>query len=334
MKHERVFSFPTSVKSVVKIDLSEFLAYPELAKSKSLYDLYERDFFYLPEPGQDIFADLRQRYPAFDEAGRAGLCQDVFGQFDAQIDAKDWALSEDEVIEFLWYRVKKEVDLLADPSLQGDYADYAGRDNARDICKFLLSQFALDYLTEASPLTRMLPGTFGDIQMAIFKIVYDEYGAGNDQHKHSVLFQGTLASLGMATDLAAYRPYILPSVYLYMSYVNRLTADKSLFFRFLGFLFVYEACLIYPTQQQGELLRAVFGPETDTRYFDWHVEIDQGHGVWCVEKALVPIIRRFGVDAAREILRGYHETNALLELCDLEMSQVIRDKRMPQAILK
>ena len=318
----RFFSFPTEVESIVNLHSTEMVSKVVNSQASQLYSHFEEDFLYFPESGDNLQEFLNGRYrPSL--ISRNELCDTVFSQFDTLIDTIDWQLSEDEVIDFFWYRAHKEMKMLEVEGLGADYISIAEKENAGDISKYMMSQFALDYLTEASPLARMLPGTFGPTQMAIFKIVSDEYGSGVLEDKHSVLFQNTLRTLGMSDRLEVYRPDILPSVYMYMCYVNRIATDKRLFLRFLGFLFVYEACLIYPTQQQGRLLKQIFGEVVDTAYFDLHVEIDQGHGVWCVEKMLVPMIKEYGVDAAREILRGYHETLALLSVCDFEMMKVI-----------
>ena len=326
----RFFSFPTEVESIVDVKSSDVLIATLHKRVSSLYDHFENDFFYLPSGDKsDLKGYLNKRYHPSQET-TLSLCDVVFSEFDQLIDASNWDLAESEVIDFFWYRARKEVELLEEQVPGDDYVSLANLPNAKTVSKYLMSQFALDYLTEASPLARMLPGTYGEIQMAIFKIVSDEYGGGDLKQKHSVLFQNTLNTLNMSDDIETYRPHILPSVYMYMCYVNRITTDKRLFLRFLGFLFVYEACLIYPTQQQGMLLRKLFNNNVDTDYFDLHVEIDQGHGVWCVEKVLIPTVLEYGVEAAREILRGYHETLALLSMCDYEMMNAIKSKNINQ----
>jgi hypothetical protein len=322
MEFERIFSFPTTIHSIIpsqEIAKLRELAVPDFRK---LYSLYERDYLYLPEPRNQSLTSWKADYNAQGSVDRNAMSRDLFKIFDNIIDPYQWNIDEREIKSFLWYRVHAEHELLKIPGLSSDYSRIAESRNAAGICRYLLGQFSLDYLTEASPLTRVMPGTYGEVQMGIFRIISDEYGAGHWSDKHSVLFQGTLASLDMPTDVRLYRNNVINSVYMYMCYVNRIAEDKSLFFRFLGFLFVYEACLIFPTQQQGRLLRAVFPKlNVDTRYFDSHVEIDQDHGVWCVEKILLPIIERYGAEAAQDILRGYHETNLLLELCDLEIKE-------------
>lgn len=326
---DRLFSFPTSCERVVDTSSPELIRRVVSDSAAALYNSYERDFLYLPNhPEADLATFLAHRYPDRGEE-RSELCAEVFAEFDRLLETASWKVDAAEAIEFFRYRAEEEINLLQTQELGGTYRHIAQMSEAPAVCRYLMSQFALDYLTEASPLTRVLPGAFGDLQMAIFRIVDDEYGSGRLEHKHSVLFQKTLRSLGMSDELDTYRPHILPCVYMYLCYVNRVCADKRLFARFLGFLFVYEACLIYSTQQQGLLLRQVLGERVDTTYFDLHVSIDTDHGQWCVDKMLVPVIRKYGADAAREILRGYHETLVLLAICEAQISAEVRANALP-----
>ena len=330
----RFFSFPTEIQSIVNTHSAALIERVISNRAQELYGLYEQDFLYLPEQAspnlQQFLADKYQHQ----EKNRFAVCAAVFREFDRLFDTLDWQVNEDEVIGFLRYRIDKEIGLLRRGTLADDYATIAAMPNARPVCKFIISQFALDYLTEASPLTRLLPGTFGNVQMEIFSIIADEYGNGKLSRKHSVLFQKTLRTLDMSDNIDTYRPYILTSVYMYMCHVNRVSCDKRLFLRFLGFLFVYEVCLIYPTQQQGMLLRQVFGDQVNIDYFDVHVAVDQVHGAWVVEKMLIPIIRKYGAAAAREILRGYHETLAFLSVSDFEIMNKVRVGTLPPYCLR
>ncbi|GAB0120274.1 iron-containing redox enzyme family protein [Acidisoma sp. 7E03] len=318
-ENSQLFSFPSHVSDVVHRPIEDLYHTVSLGNAQDLYVEFDSDFLYLP-------ATQKKKLAKKDRSKKVEL---VFGGFDRLVDHQVWTITSAEVLEFFRSRVDEEQKKLRFDGTEKSYLEIIESTQPEQACKFLMSQIALDCLTEASPLTRMLPGSFGELQMAIFKIVSDEYGGGNLNEKHSVLFQKALKSIGMPEVLEFYRPFILNTVYMYLSYVNRVAADKRLYLQFFGFLFVYEACLISATQQQGRMLRKIFGNSVDSTYFDAHVQIDQEHGVWVYEKMLVPLIKSGGSGAAREILRGYHDTNILLSLCDYEVMKAIRALDFP-----
>ena len=62
-------------------------------------------------------------------------------------------------------------------------------------------------------------------QSELFKIFIDEFGYGLYSAKHSTIFKGMLASVGLRTDLHAYWNFYLNSSLVGMNYFNYLTED-------------------------------------------------------------------------------------------------------------
>src|SRR4029453_5340744 len=83
--------------------------------------------------------------------------------------------------------------------------------HAEEAAGLHLIQLALDALTEASAMARNLGGSYGVEQSELFKIFIDEFGYGVYSAKHSTIFRGMLASIGLKTDVPAYWNFYLPS---------------------------------------------------------------------------------------------------------------------------
>jgi len=81
-------------------------------------------------------------------------------------------------------------------------AEHATREQFRKV----VQQFAVDGLTEAQsffPIIMRLPAR---AQMPMMRIVIDEFGCGNPEQAHSLLYQELLAELALPPDCDSYLP--------------------------------------------------------------------------------------------------------------------------------
>jgi quercetin dioxygenase-like cupin family protein len=137
--------------------------------------------------------------------------------------------------------------------------------------------------------------------------------------KHSTLFEDTLESLGMQTEVHAYWQFYHASSLALVNYFHYVTRNKALFFRYLGALFFTEVTLINTAKRQSAMLRSVFGKAVDRTYFDEHHHIDQHHGDMALNRLVAPALERFGDEVAAEVLLGFEQFRLLQREADLDL---------------
>jgi hypothetical protein len=298
------------------------LDYENLAAQRLLTTIYETDMIFLPKSGLDGkwedfhgFYSPTTRY--WGEIARPALERFSFG------------FLEDEVeVSGRWTRdsVEAYVRELTERDFSGpgvaEQAISASSDRARAAQMWLI-QFAPDFLSEASPMIRNALGSYGPAQSEFFKIIIDEYGYGVHDAKHSRLFEQTLESVGMPSDIHHYWQFYLTGSLMMSNYFHLLGKNHEYFFRYLGALYFTETTLVHFCRRAADLLREVFGDEVDVRYFTEHVHIDQHHGSMALEKLILPVIDACGDVVIPEILRGYEEFQTVAEIADDDFARQI-----------
>ncbi len=293
----------------------DILDYSALAANRILATIYETDLVFLPKAG---FADKQADFERFYSTGnrvqgemiRPALEKHVFGFLDDEVEVTGtWTADTMEA----YLRELQKADL-TQPS-PAELAIQKSSDPQRAARNWLI-QFVPDFLSEASPMIRNVLGYYGPVQSDWFTIVVDEYGYGVHDAKHSTLFEKTLESVGLRSDLHHYWQYYLTSSLMMSNYFHYLGKNHELFFRYLGALYYTETMLVDFCRRADELLRAVFGDTADTRYFTEHVHIDTHHGRMALEKLILPIVAECGESVIPEIIRGYEEFQTLAAIAD------------------
>lgn len=295
-----------------------------LSTHRMLLNIYEQDCMFLPENSYDGFWDDFQEFysPESVFAGetiRSALEEKAFGFLASEVDVSGkWTASTatDFFKNFLAEQKEK----------RGEGADTSPVLSAimnsvdpQRCGRHYLVQFASDFLSEASAMARLAPGAYGDVQSAIFNILIDEYGASVHANKHSTLFENMLVSVGLSKDVHCYWQFYQPTALCMTNYFHYLTKNKRFFFRYIGALLYTEASLVNTTKKQSEMMKRVFGPDVDTKYFDEHFHIDQHHGEMALERVIQPAFERFGDSIASEVVRGFLEFQLLEELADADL---------------
>jgi len=196
--------------------------------------------------------------------------------------------------------------------------------HAEEAAGLHLIQLALDALTEASAMARNLGGSYGVEQSELFKIFIDEFGYGVYSAKHSTIFRGMLASIGLKTDVHAYWNFYLTSSLVGTNYFNYLTEDHRGMFRYMAAVTYLEWLFAQGFADTGIMLRAVFGDRVDTKYCDEHAHIDIHHGRMTYENLLLGFARTHGEAVIPDLVRGIEETKLLLKLGDEDFVAQIR----------
>ncbi|AUG77908.1 Cupin domain-containing protein [Kitasatospora sp. MMS16-BH015] len=301
---------------------SEVLHYEGLAAQRILTAIYETDLMFLPKGGfKDKWADFKQYYSpsnrALGEIIRPSMEKFAFGFLEQEVEVSGkWTKAELET----YLRALEERDLTK-PTLS-EIAIEKSADPVR-AAKTWLIQFAPDFLSEASPMLRNVLGYYGPAQSEWFKIIIDEYGYGVHKTKHSHLFERTLESVGLRSDVHHYWQYYLNSSLMVNNYFHYLGKNHELFFRYIGALYYTETALVDFCRRAAELLTKVFGPGVDVEYFTEHIGIDVHHGKMALEKLILPLVEEHGEVIIPEIVRGFEEFQLISDIADRDFAEQI-----------
>jgi hypothetical protein len=85
-------------------------------------------------------------------------------------------------------------------------ADFLANDATREQFRAVVADHALDGLTEAQNFFAAIPRLPIRAQMAVMRVLIDEFGCGNLQRAHSELYMDLLRELDLPTDLASHLP--------------------------------------------------------------------------------------------------------------------------------
>jgi hypothetical protein len=104
----------------------------------------------------------------------------------------------------------REIAQLIEESIQDDdsagrsAADFLANDATRDQFRAVVAEYAVDGLTEAQNFFPAIPRLPIRAQMAVMRVLIDEFGCGNLRRAHSELYMDLLRELDLPTDLASH----------------------------------------------------------------------------------------------------------------------------------
>ncbi len=319
---------PVDRERVAQFDFSRPLSRAEfgtgsaLAAQRMLLNIYETDLIFLPEKN---FAAKSGDFAGFYSNDNKMLGELIRPTLEAHVFsflADEIAVTGRWSIEALNSYLRSLVEAHEQSELDICTAVLASPDPPR-AARSLMIQVAGDFLSEASASARNILGKYGSIQSELFKIVIDDYGYGVHRAKHSTLFEDTLATCGLATDVHAYWQFYLGSSLALNNYYHYVSRDHSKFFRAIGAIAVAEAMFAHSCRKISEMLRTVFGKTVDTYYFDEHYHIDAHHGRMALDHVVAPAISQHGEAVIHDILRGMEELQLITSLADEDfMAQV------------
>jgi hypothetical protein len=297
------------------------LEYENLAANRLLTSIYEADLMFLPQAELAAKWDDFKRYyspsnRALGEAIRPSLERFTFGFLDDEVDVSGTWTTE-SMVEYL-----RSIEQAGGTSPLSEQAITNSSDPAR-AARMWLIQFAPDFLSEASPMIRNVLGNFGPAQSEWFKIIIDEYGYGVHEAKHSKLFEDTLRSAGLRTDVHHYWQYYLASSLMVNNYFHYLGKNHERFFRYLGALYYTETTLVEFCRGAADVLTKSLGPDADVRYFTEHVHIDTHHGRMALENLILPVVEKYGETVIPEIIRGIQEYQIIADLVDRDFADQV-----------
>lgn len=315
---------PVDLKTVQQLDFSspltraEILGTSALAAHRMLLNIYETDLIFLPAAD---FASKRADFSSYysndnkllGELIRPTLEAHVFSFLKDEINVTGkWTVDALQSYRqaILEKHEKSELDICK---------RIVASANPQRAARALLIQLAGDFLSEASASTRNILGKYGDIQSELFKIVIDDYGYGVHPAKHSTLFENTLATCGLMSDVHAYWQFYLSSSLAINNYYHYVSRDHSKYFQAVGAIAMAEAMFSHSCREISRMLRTVFGKPVDTYYFDEHYHIDAHHGRMAFEYVVAPAIARHGDGIIPDIVRGMEELQLLTAISDEDL---------------
>ncbi len=304
----------------------EIMSNKNLLLNKLLLTIYEQDLLFLNANFNE--SNTRNSFNSFydvnfvakGKAIKPLLEKSVFGFLDTEVEiVGHW--DKEKLISYFSETINQQ------EKQTNELCSAINKSSNKELaCKMLLVQMAPDFLSEASAMARTLPGSFSEEQSELMKIFIDEYGYGVYNTKHSTLFENTLSSVGLSTDIHFYYDAYLPSSLMLVNYFHFVCSNKNLWFRYLGALYYTEASIPHFNKQISATLKKIL-PSIDATYFDEHVHIDQHHRRM-INKLIMTSIDKYGSDIITEILKGFESFRFLQSMAELDLIEQIEFMEM------
>ncbi|MGW4566352.1 iron-containing redox enzyme family protein [Streptomyces sp. NPDC004561] len=154
-------------------------------------------------------------------------------------------------------------------------ASYLAEKASREEFALFVREFALDGLTEAQNFFPAVPRLPLRAQMAVMRVLIDEFGCGNERQAHTRLYLDLLAELGLPQDLESFLDTTGEETYQFLNVFYWLTQRADDIAYFLGALAYLEAGIpdAFTVQARAcERLGIGHG-----RYYTEHLHIDTFH---------------------------------------------------------
>lgn len=154
---------------------------------------------------------------------------------------------------------------------------YLEADPVLDHFKELVIHRSAYQLKEADPHSWIIPRLAGRAKAALVEIQIDEYGSGDPDAMHAVLFADTMRALGLDARYGAYI-HSLPGITLAaVNLVTMFGLHRRWRAAGVGHLALFEMSSTDPNRRYGNALRKLgYGREV-TRFYDEHVVADAVH---------------------------------------------------------
>ncbi|WP_432249541.1 iron-containing redox enzyme family protein [Streptomyces sanyensis] len=150
-------------------------------------------------------------------------------------------------------------------------AEHATREQFRVVVR----EFALDGLTESESLLPVVPRLPYRSGMAVFRVLIDELGCGNEDKAHSQLYRDLLAELGMSLELDDYLDTTSAEGFAYVNMFHWLAGRAASPQYFLGAYAYFESSVLYGFQSFARAAQRL--GIRNGGYYSEHLYIDEYH---------------------------------------------------------
>jgi hypothetical protein len=165
--------------------------------------------------------------------------------------------------------------LLAEERSGTPAGEYVAEKADREEFRLVVREFALDGLTEAQNFFPAIPRLPIRSQMAVMRVLIDEFGCGNLRQAHSQLYLNLLAELDLPQDIESYLDTTSEENFAFLNSFYWMTQRAPDIEYFLGALAYLEASIpdAFTVQARAcERLGLANG-----RYYTEHLHIDTFH---------------------------------------------------------
>jgi hypothetical protein len=154
-------------------------------------------------------------------------------------------------------------------------ADFLANDATREQFRAVVADYAVDGLTEAQNFFAAIPRLPIRAQMAVMRVLIDEFGCGNLQRAHSELYMDLLRELDLPTNLSSHLPDVSAETLAFVNCFYWLASRALHVEYFLGALAYLEAYIPTGFACFDAACRRL-GIEHGT-YYSEHIHIDDFH---------------------------------------------------------
>ncbi len=154
-------------------------------------------------------------------------------------------------------------------------ADFLANEATRDQFRAVVAEYAVDGLTEAQNFFPAIPRLPIRAQMAVMRVLIDEFGCGNLQRAHSELYMDLLRELDLPTDIASHLPSVSAETLAFVNSFYWLASRAPDVEYFLGALAYLEAYIPTGFSYFDAACRRL-GIEHGL-YYSEHIHIDDFH---------------------------------------------------------
>ncbi|WP_234365957.1 iron-containing redox enzyme family protein [Streptomyces albireticuli] len=170
----------------------------------------------------------------------------------------------------------EELDgLLAREREETGAARYLAEEATREQFRHVVREFALDGLTEAQNFFPAVPRLPLRAQMAVMRVLIDEFGCGNLRQAHSRLYLDLLAELDLPQEPESFLDTTSDETYAFLNSFYWLTQRAPYIEYFLGALAYLEASIPHAFRTQARACERL--GITHDRYYTEHLHIDTFH---------------------------------------------------------
>ncbi|MGB6162098.1 MAG: iron-containing redox enzyme family protein [Pseudonocardiaceae bacterium] len=197
---------------------------------------------------------------------------------------RDWVVTMAADIERCAPRLRSRVELMealgqllreeeaAGPS---ENERFLAEDASLEQFKVVVAEFAVDGLVESQSHLAIIPRLPAKARMAVFRVLVDEFGCGNDEQEHAALYRDLVAELAMPTELEHYVGLAGEPSFAYVNLFYWLAARAPATEYFLGAYAYFESSVLYAYRcyaAAAERLGIV-----SRKYYTEHLYIDTFH---------------------------------------------------------
>ncbi len=132
-------------------------------------------------------------------------------------------------------------------------------------------------LKEADPHSFVIPRLAAGAKVALLEIQFDEYGSGQLDRMHAVMFADTMRELGLDPSYGAYIGKLPGITLATVNLMSLFGLHRRLRGAMLGHLAIFEMTSAIPNRRYGNALRRLGYDAKATAFYDEHVEADSVH---------------------------------------------------------